>query len=110
AYERAVNYAKSRGSFLVTAIGNQSLNLKDKEQIYNYWKKKNPSLVTNSQIYAVPASFQNVISVGSINHQNTISNFSNHNSADIYTYGGDNRLVEDIGTEKYFSNRMFEKE
>lgn len=110
AYERAVNYAKSRGSFLVTAIGNQSLNLKDKEQIYNYWKKKNPSLVTNSQIYAVPASFQNVISVGSINRQNTISNFSNHNSADIYTYGGDNRLVEDIGTEKYFSNRMFEKE
>lgn len=110
AYERAVNYAKSRGSFLVTAIGNQSLNLKDKEQIYNYWKKKNPSLVTNSQIYAVPASFQNVISVGSINHQNTISNFSNHNSADIYTSGGDNRLVEDIGTEKYFSNRMFEKE
>ncbi|PTI89132.1 S8 family peptidase [Mammaliicoccus vitulinus] len=110
AYERAINYAKSNGSILVTSIGNQSLNLKDKTQIYKYWKDINPSLSTNRKIYAVPASFKDVVSVGSINHENIISNFSNYNSADIYTYGGDNRLVDSIGSEEYISNRMFEKE
>lgn len=110
AYERAIKYAKWSGSILITSIGNQSLNLKNNAQIYDYWKSMNPSLSTNRKIYAVPASFKDVVSVGSINHENIVSNFSNYNSADIYTYGGDNRLVDNIGIDEYITNRTFEKE
>ncbi|WP_338143446.1 S8 family serine peptidase [Staphylococcus delphini] len=110
AYKRAIKYAKLSGSILITSIGNQSLNLKNNAQIYDYWKSINPSLSTNRKIYAVPASFKDVVSVGSINHENIVSNFSNYNSADIYTYGGDNRLVDNIGIDEYITNRTFEKE
>lgn len=111
AYKKAVDYATKEGSLVVAAAGNQGLNLKDKDSIKDYWTSIGSGYTTSSNVYPLPASLSKVLSVGSVNSSDEISIFSNYGkSVDIYTYGGDNRLIETIGIDDYFNNNMFENE
>ncbi len=112
AYKTAIDYAEMRGSIVVAAAGNQSLDLNDQNALKEYWKGKNQFSQSWGRVDAYPSSLDKVISVGSINHKSDISIFSNYGQGiiDIYTFGGDNRLVNEVGIEDYFNNRLYEKE
>lgn len=112
AYKKAIDFAMKKGSLVVASSGNHGLDLTNKNSIRDHWMDKNLGFKTHSPVYAMPSSLNKVVSVGSTNHNNEMSIFSNYgrNIVDIYAYGGDNRLIEKIGTEKYINDRLYEDE
>lgn len=114
AYKKAIAFAHKKGSIVVSSIGNEGLNLKDKNVTSEYWKQNlNESNKSFSgKLIAVPAQLPNVVTVSSLGPTEELSNFSNFGNGivDIATYGGDMRLLKQYGEEKYFKEGIFLQE
>lgn len=91
AWVRAVEYAKNRGSIVVVASGNESLNLDNSDDIVSYINKKYPGLNASGEGKALPASVPGVIQVGATGSDGTRSVFSCYSKDTIYAPGGDTK-------------------
>ncbi|MCL1695631.1 MULTISPECIES: S8 family serine peptidase [unclassified Lysinibacillus] len=114
AYKEAINFAKKQGSIVVAAVGNDSLNLNDSYTLNKFWKEvlsKDNSEI-NGSLLDIPAGLPNVVSVSSVGPTNQLSNFSNYgkNFVDIASYGGDTRLLETYGQNRWIEEGWFQEE
>ncbi|PGS99272.1 S8 family peptidase [Bacillus cereus] len=116
-YKRAIKFASGLGSVVVAAAGNEGLNVRDKNQMNDFFK-------THLEIYGlgnvsftgvvrdIPADLPGVVSVSSIGNENTLSVFTNYGNkfTDIVAPGGDTKLLNQYGGEIWYKNKMYEKE
>ncbi len=86
-YKEAVDYATEKGSLVVAALGNDSLNVQDNEAMLNYIKKYK-NIKIPGKIIDVPSVFKNVVAVGGIDSHGNISDFSNVMLGAIYAPAG----------------------
>jgi len=83
AFERAVQYAMSRGVILVSAAGNDGLNL--------------DSIYTENSIRILPGSLEGVLSITSTTKNRELSSYSNYGSnVKFAAPGGDKILVNGV--------------
>lgn len=114
AYEKAIEFANKRGSAIVAAVGNDSLNEKDRKEVETFLEKtlEKDGITFKGKGYDVPASLKGVIAVSSTGPTNELSLFSNYgkNIVDIAAPGGDYRLFEKYGFEKWLDESLIGKE
>ncbi|WP_025149536.1 S8 family serine peptidase [Bacillus sp. H1a] len=114
AYKRAINYANKQGSLVVASVGNDGVDVRNKNAMISLLESKSSdvSLSKNSKILDMPASLPNVIAVGSTGPHNERSIFSNYGSnfIDLYAPGGDFRYLEEMGQDAWINEGYFEKE
>lgn len=114
AYKKALNIAHKMGSVVVASVGNDSLNMNDKELTREFWEEdlKEDAISFQGKLLDIPAQLPHVVTVSSANPQNNLSSFSNFgkNYVDIASYGGDVTLLDKYGEERYWSEKWFEKE
>ncbi|MDA1762352.1 S8 family serine peptidase [Bacillus cereus] len=113
-YKRAINYAKSLGSVTVAASGNDGLNVKDNNQMNEFFKMNLDSkdIIFEGNVLDIPASIPDVVTVSSTGPSNEISVFSNFGEGftNITAPGGDLRLLSQYGPETWIKEKLFEKE
>ncbi|EMJ6445238.1 S8 family serine peptidase [Bacillus cereus] len=116
-YKRAVNFANKSGSVVVAAAGNEGLNVRDKNQINDFFKtyleiNGLEKVSFRGIVRDIPADLPGVVSVSSIGNENVLSMFTNYGNGftDIVAPGGDNRLLNQYGGEFWYKNKMYEKE
>lgn len=108
-YKEAVDYATEKGSLVVAALGNDSLNVQDNEAMLNYIKKyKNVKIP--GKIIDVPSVFKNVVAVGGIDSHGNISDFSNVMLGAIYAPAGTTINLKRYGQENFISQGYFLKD
>ena len=97
ALQNAINYAYKKGTIVVAANGNNSVNLNNIEQLN---KQRNIINKNKRLVYDVPAMLDNVVSVGSVDKNNELSSFSNYGKGytDIVSVGGSTKSL--INMEK----------
>nr|AKB95123.1 peptidase [Streptococcus hyointestinalis] len=104
-YKEAVDYATSKGSIVVAALGNEGLNIQDNQALVDYVSTyrniKVPGVVVDA-----PSVFDNVVAVGGIDYYNNLSDFSNYSSAAIYAPAGTTANLVKYG-EEAFTNQGF---
>nr|WGD78903.1 S8 family serine peptidase [Bacillus subtilis] len=114
AFRKAVAFAHRKGSAVVASIGNEGLNLKDKKAVYDYWKNNinQEGRFMNAKVILIPAQLPNVVTVASVGPNGNRSVFSNYgkNIADIAADGGDHRILNEVGVEKYYQEGLFRQE
>lgn len=100
ALQKAINYAHKKGSIIVAAVGNDGINVKNTKEIN---KTRNIEPRSSKKVYDTPASLNNVITVGSVNANDRISEFSNYgnNFIDLTTIGGSYELLEKYGEKAW---------
>ena len=114
AYQRAINYAYKQGSIVVAAVGNDGVDVKNRQEINPLY----PNLLTDhgwtasAKVVDMPASLPKVVSVGSVGPTGERSTFSNYgrNFIDIYAPGGDFRYLNMYGMDGWITGGWFEKE
>ncbi|GKU76401.1 S8 family serine peptidase [Paenibacillus sp. L3-i20] len=113
-YERAIKYAIKKGSAVVAAVGNDSLNFDNEDALEQYIEEKFPNSDEDDdqELLDVPADIKGVVTVSSIGPTNEHSIFTNYGSdlVDIAAPGGDLRLYEQYGPEKWVADQLFMKE
>nr|WGD92732.1 S8 family serine peptidase [Bacillus subtilis] len=113
AFRKAVAFAHRKGSAVVASIGNEGLNLKDKKAVYDYWKNNinQEGRFMNAKVILIPAQLPNVVTVASVGPNGNRSVFSNYgkNIADIVADGGDHRILNEVGAEKYYQEDCLDK-
>ncbi|MGR5939488.1 S8 family peptidase [Bacillus pacificus] len=114
AYKKAIKYAKSKGSVIVAAAGNDGLNVTNKQEMNDFFRKKNENtgVTYNGEVLDVPAELPNIVTVSSVGPSKLLSLFSNYgeNFIDIAAPGGDNRLFQQYGLEQWVKNKLMLKE
>lgn len=114
AYKKVIDYANQKGSIVVAAIGNQSLDLRNKDALNEYWENylREDEISYAGKLLFIPAQLPKVISVSSLGPTDELSTFSNYgkNAVDIATYGGDTRLLDQYGITKYFAEGLYQRE
>ncbi|MBO1582858.1 S8 family serine peptidase [Bacillus sp. XF8] len=114
AYEKAIKFAKSKGSVIVAAAGNDSLNVTNKQELNDFFSKKpeNIGVTFNGEVLDVPAELPNIVTVSSVGPSKLLSLFSNYGESfiDIAAPGGDNRLFQQYGLEQWIKNKLMLKE
>ncbi|PFZ07904.1 peptidase S8 [Bacillus pseudomycoides] len=114
AFKKAITFAKKQGSVIVAAAGNDSLNVNDKEQMYNFLRKKlkSDNISLDGNLLDVPASLPDVVTVSSTGPSNELSLFSNYGKGfiDIASPGGDTRLLKEYGIEIWMEQNLDQKE
>ncbi|HDR8471402.1 TPA: S8 family serine peptidase [Bacillus cereus] len=116
-YKRAVNLANKSGSVVVAAAGNEGLNVRDKNQMNDFFKtyleiNGLEKVDFRGMVRDIPADLPGVVSVSSIGNENVLSMFTNYGNGftDIVAPGGDTRLLNQYGGEFWYKNKMYEKE
>lgn len=111
---KAVNYAHRKGSIVVGALGNDSINIDDNEKFLEKVFSIEPYqlLKSNTKIYDFPAQQKNVIGVGSADFEDQIADYSNTSEAflDVLSYSGDYGLLTTYGQDIWQKDRLFEKD
>ncbi|MCU4771490.1 S8 family serine peptidase [Bacillus toyonensis] len=114
AFKEAIEFAEKQGSVVVAAAGNNSLDVNNKKQMYQFLQKKlrNDGITLQGNLIDVPASLPGVVTVSSIGPSNNLASFSNFGKdfIDIAAPGGDNRLFQRYGFETWSDQKMYEKE
>jgi len=85
--EEAIQLAQQKGIFIVTAAGNDGVNIDSSPQFPAYFSGTTYEREIDDIIYDIP--YDNVISVASINAQDSLSVFSNYgsNNTTLAAYG-----------------------
>lgn len=111
AYETAIKFAKSKGSVIVAAAGNDALNITNKQELNEFFRKNN-GVTFNGEVLDVPAELPNIVTVSSVGPSKLLSLFSNYGESfiDIAAPGGDNRLFQQYGLEQWMKNKLMLKE
>ncbi len=86
-YKSAINYATAKGSIVVAALGNDSLNIQDNQTMINFLKRFR-SIKVPGKVVDAPSVFEDVIAVGGIDGYGNISDFSNIGADAIYAPAG----------------------
>lgn len=109
ALQNAINYAFKKGSIVVAAVGNDGINVNDSVQIQ---RQRGLSPDSFSKVYDAPASMKNVLTIGSIDKREKISEFSNwgNNFIDLTTIGGSYRLLDKYGEKDWLEKGYMQKE
>ncbi|WP_025151105.1 S8 family serine peptidase [Bacillus sp. H1a] len=114
AYKRAIEYARFKGSVVVAALGNNSLDVNDNVQMTDFLKERleRDDAVFHGRILDVPATLPYTISVASIGPSDERSLLSNFGEGiiDIVSPGGDVRLLENYGSERWINEKLFLRE
>ncbi|WP_286229739.1 S8 family peptidase [Neobacillus mesonae] len=118
AYKRAVEYVTKKGSLVVVAAGNESLNGTNKKEVMNYLNQEyaGDGLYFVGAGFEVPGSTAGVVTVSATGPKDVLANYSNYGPGfiDIAAVGGDARMYYQAQEEgwfnEYIANRMFEKE
>ena len=113
AFKKAVSFAHKKGSAVVASIGNEGLDLKDKNAVFEYWRStKQEDLSADGKVILIPAQLPNVVTVSSIGPSGMRSVFSNYgkNVVDIAADGGDLRLLNEVGEDRYYGEGLFRQE
>lgn len=96
AYQRAANYANSKGALIVAAAGNSALNGTNKKEVTDYanalYGKFGYTFVGAS--FYTPASIPNVVTVSATGPDDQLSLYSNYGPGfvDLAAPGGDYRI------------------
>lgn len=112
AYKRAVDYAFSKGSIVVSSVGNDSLNTSDNNEMIKYLNDRldeNVFIEKEGKVLDVPNNFNNVVSVGGSDYTGSISNFTNYgcNSFDILAPAGTTQNLLDNGILHFFAKKLY---
>lgn len=116
AYKKAIQYARSKGCVIVGALGNDGINIDDKDNFLEHIKsnKKDRNYYIHSKSLALdlPAQQNNVIGVASASKSNMLSSFSNKSDKyiDVLSYGGDNELLSEYGYDMWINNEWIKDE
>lgn len=116
AYKKAIQYARSKGCVIVGALGNDGINIDDKdnflEHIKNKKRERNDYIDSKSLALDLPAQQNNVIGVASANKSNRLSSYSNKSDKyiDVLSYGGDNELLKEYGYDMWIKNEWIKDE
>lgn len=114
AYRKAINLAISHNINVVAAVGDEGLDENNHDQMTkayapDYLKKTGMKYT----VCDYPASFKNVIGVGSSNKNNIKSDFSNYSLTKrnyILAPGGDTRLLNKVGVSVWSQDNLISKE
>lgn len=108
-YQRAVNYAKKQGSVIVASVGNEGFDLTNQEQLKTQLNSLNGSY---GVVKDIPGQLENVVTVGAVDDNDSISDFSNYGTGevDIYATGGSRRRLDSEGYSSWISNRLYEND
>ncbi|WP_267379943.1 S8 family serine peptidase [Bacillus sp. GM_Baccil_2] len=116
-YKRAIKFASRLGSVVVAAAGNEGLNVRNQNQMNDFFKKHLEiydlgDISFKGVVRDIPADLPGVVSVSSIGNDNTLSVFTNYGNrfTDIVAPGGDNKLLNQYGGEVWYKNKMYERE
>lgn len=114
AYKQAINYAYKKGSIVVAAAGNDGIDVNNQNKLHDVVNAnlKNSNTTVSGIILDMPGALTNVVTVGSIGPTGELSLFSNYgkNFIDIISPGGDFRLLEQYGEDKWIKDYLIEKE
>ncbi|MDN8768922.1 S8 family serine peptidase, partial [Staphylococcus aureus] len=93
---KAINYAKKKKSIVVAAAGNDGIDVNDKQKL-----KLQREYQGNGEVKDVPASMDNVVTVGSTDQKSNLSEFSNFgmNYTDIAAPGGSFAYLNQFGVD-----------
>lgn len=117
-YKRAVEYATKKGSLVVVAAGNESLNATNKREVMDYLNKEyaEDGLYFVGAGFEVPGTIPGVVTVSATGQNDVLANYSNYGPGfiDIAAVGGDARLYDQYEAEgrleEYMNKRLFEQE
>ncbi|MEB6243530.1 S8 family serine peptidase [Staphylococcus gallinarum] len=109
AWQRAVNYAYSKGTLIVSSLGEEGIDENNNDLLKKTLNKRQTISQNKGIVKDVPANLKNVISIGSLNPDNQVSSFSNYENSSFYTPGGGMKLYKKYGLKNYTQN-MIEKE
>lgn len=101
-YKSAINYATAKGSIVVAALGNDSLNIQDNQTMINFLKRFR-SIKVPGKVVDAPSVFEDVIAVGGIDGYGNISDFSNIGADAIYAPAGTTANFKKYGQDKFVS-------
>lgn len=113
AYKRAVDYAYNKGSVIVAAVGNDGVDISDKQQMINILNSKLKDVtIIKGKVLDMPGHLKNVIAVGSTGPEKGLSTFSNYDKGflNILAPGGDLKYFNEYGQERWTEEGWFEKE
>jgi lantibiotic leader peptide-processing serine protease len=114
AYEKAINFAHKQGTAVVSAVGNDHLNVSDKKEMDAFMKEllAEEGISFKGRGIDVPAGLPHVVTVSSTGPTEELSIFSNYGKGfvDIAAPGGDLRLLEEYGPDAWMNELHFQKE
>lgn len=116
AYKKAIQYARAKGCVIVGALGNDGINIDDKDDFLEHIKSKkrerNDYIDSKSLALDLPAQQNKVIGVASASKSNTLSSYSNKSDKyiDVLSYGGDNELLRKYGYDIWIENEWIKDE
>lgn len=108
-YKSAINYATAKGSIVVAALGNDSLNIQDNQTMINFLKRFR-SIKVPGKVVDAPSVFEDVIAVGGIDGYGNISDFSNIGADAIYAPAGTTANFKKYGQDKFVSQGYYLKD
>ena len=108
-YKSAINYATAKGSTVVAALGNDSLNIQDNQTMINFLKRFR-SIKVPGKVVDAPSVFEDVIAVGGIDGYGNISDFSNIGADAIYAPAGTTANFKKYGQDKFVSQGYYLKD
>lgn len=113
AYKRAVDYAYNKGSVIVAAVGNDGVDISDKQQMIHILNSKlKDTTVIKGKVLDMPGHLKHVVAVGSTGPDKELSTFSNYDKGflNILAPGGDLKYLNEYGQERWVEEGWFEKE
>ncbi|HHY0838994.1 TPA: S8 family peptidase [Bacillus thuringiensis] len=114
AYEKAIHYANKKGSIVVSALGNDSININIYSELLSILnsKIKDEGKSATGIVQDIPAQLAQVVSVASTGMDSKVSSFSNYgkNIIDFTAPGGDIKLLNKFGADVWMAEEMFKKE
>lgn len=105
-YKEVIDYAIKKGVVIVSAAGNDSLDLEDNDSLVDFLSK-NRKIKTPGQIVDAINFFTSVISVGGIDINGEKSDFSNYKEGMIYSPAGTLKNFNTMSYDIFFSNGYY---
>lgn len=108
-YKNAIDYAINKGCIVVAALGNDGLDIQNNKQMIDFLGQ-NKSIKIPGTIIDAPSSFENVISVGGIDQNLNISDFSNVDINAIYAPAGSTKNLKKLGETNFINQGYYLKD
>lgn len=108
-YKSAIDYAVNKGCIVVAALGNDGLDIQNNKQMLDFLGQ-NKSIKTPGIIIDAPSAFENVISVGGIDQNLNISDFSNVDINAIYAPAGSTKNLKRLGETDFINQGYYLKD